>query len=187
MTTESPVGRCRKCKLPITGVRPRQPGASVTWTVTDTNTTADGLSYCPPNPDHDGHIGKHQPCSHGQAYRKYEPDGTVTCECGQRFHTDNTTAVPDGYTALDLTCGQIQPDDRLVRGEHFATHPPAVVTDVDLSTDGLLVGVWLLGRDLPVQMDTSKPALVLRPPSAERAFNHKPAYEVHRYPRGMDD
>jgi hypothetical protein len=44
---------CRRCRLPI------EPIAS-TWVVTGTGTTADGLSYCPPNPDAASH-GVHRP------------------------------------------------------------------------------------------------------------------------------
>lgn len=45
---------CRKCKLPIHDVKG-------VWVVFDPSTTADGLSYCPPNPDHLGKVGNHAP------------------------------------------------------------------------------------------------------------------------------
>lgn len=45
---------CHRCDLPIVKV------GSV-WVVTGTDSTADGLSYCPPNPDHAGHHGAHAP------------------------------------------------------------------------------------------------------------------------------
>jgi hypothetical protein len=36
------------------------------WAVTGTGTTADGLSYCPPNPDA-VKVGKHRPRKNGQS------------------------------------------------------------------------------------------------------------------------
>lgn len=60
---------CRHCLQPITNID----GVQI---VTGTNTTADGLSYCPPNPDHEGPFGDHVPV-HGSGV---EP---VKCtECG---------------------------------------------------------------------------------------------------------
>lgn len=47
---------CKKCRCPIEPV-PGHPGE---WVVMGTGTTADGLSYCPPNPDA-GKVGSHQP------------------------------------------------------------------------------------------------------------------------------
>ena len=44
---------CRKCRCPICYIG----GA---WVVIDPSTTADGLSYCPPNPDAPKH-GVHVP------------------------------------------------------------------------------------------------------------------------------
>lgn len=44
---------CRKCKLPIEHIG----GA---WVVIDPATTADGLSYCPPDPDA-RNVGSHVP------------------------------------------------------------------------------------------------------------------------------
>lgn len=44
---------CRKCRLAIELI-------GGTWIVMGTGTTADGLSYCPPNPDA-AHVGEHQP------------------------------------------------------------------------------------------------------------------------------
>lgn len=51
--------RCSHCKLPVVNIG----GALV---VMDTGTTADGLSYCPPDPDHQGEVGAHLPtlCAH---------------------------------------------------------------------------------------------------------------------------
>jgi len=46
---------CRKCHLTIEFI-------GGTWVVMDTGTTADGLSYCPPDPDTARRvIGDHQP------------------------------------------------------------------------------------------------------------------------------
>lgn len=45
---------CLRCRLPIVKV-------DTAWVVIDTGTTADGLSYCPPNPDHLGKLGNHRP------------------------------------------------------------------------------------------------------------------------------
>lgn len=45
---------CRKCGCPIDNVA----GVLV---VLDPTTTADGLSYCPPNPDYPGKLGVHVP------------------------------------------------------------------------------------------------------------------------------
>ncbi len=45
---------CRRCHLHIERI-------AGTWTVMDTGTTADGLTYCPPNPDHAGRLGTHIP------------------------------------------------------------------------------------------------------------------------------
>lgn len=45
---------CRKCGFTIVLIA----GA---WVVIDPATTADGLSYCPPDPDTLGRIGNHQP------------------------------------------------------------------------------------------------------------------------------
>lgn len=45
---------CRKCGCPIDNV-------NGVWVVFDPSTTADGLSYCPPNPDHTGYLGAHAP------------------------------------------------------------------------------------------------------------------------------
>ena len=50
---------CRKCKLPIVEIT--TPGAGKDWVVVDTETTADGLSYCPPDPDARVQFGKHVP------------------------------------------------------------------------------------------------------------------------------
>jgi ribosomal protein L24E len=50
--------RCRFCGLPIEKIG----GYMV---VMGTGTSADGLSFCPPNPDHDGELGSHEPpCDH---------------------------------------------------------------------------------------------------------------------------
>ena len=46
--------RCRKCRCPIELI-------DGTWVVMNSKTTADGLSYCPPNPDSRGPFGKHEP------------------------------------------------------------------------------------------------------------------------------
>lgn len=46
---------CRKCKCSIALVAGE-------WVVVDPETTADGLSYCPPNPDADK-VGKHVPAA----------------------------------------------------------------------------------------------------------------------------
>lgn len=46
---------CRKCGSVIAFIG----GA---WVVQDRETTADGLSYCPPNPDAD-RVGSHQPAA----------------------------------------------------------------------------------------------------------------------------
>jgi hypothetical protein len=45
---------CRKCRLAIELIG----GA---WVVMGTGTTADGLSYCPPDPDHQGRLSVHVP------------------------------------------------------------------------------------------------------------------------------
>lgn len=44
---------CRKCHLPVVH-------AGGAWVVEGTGTTADGLSYCPPNPDA-ARVGDHDP------------------------------------------------------------------------------------------------------------------------------
>lgn len=49
---------CRYCGLPIQLI-------DGYWIVIDPETTADGLSYCPPDPDHQGDLGWHEPpCDH---------------------------------------------------------------------------------------------------------------------------
>ena len=48
---------CRKCKLNLERVG----GGSGMWVVADTGTTADGLSFCPPDPDARKVPGSHQP------------------------------------------------------------------------------------------------------------------------------
>ena len=45
---------CRKCGLSIQFI-------DDVWVVMDTQTTADGLSYCPPDPDARGPFGNHVP------------------------------------------------------------------------------------------------------------------------------
>lgn len=57
----SDLPKCRFCGLPIIMI-------DGYWIVTDSDTTADGLSYCPPDPDmaEDVTPGWHQPpCDHG--------------------------------------------------------------------------------------------------------------------------
>jgi hypothetical protein len=44
---------CTKCKMPVEDIG----GALV---VSGTNTTADGLSYCPPDPDTTRKVGDHR-------------------------------------------------------------------------------------------------------------------------------
>jgi hypothetical protein len=44
----------RKCRMPIVKI-------DGVYVVLDSGTTADGLTYCPPNPDHRGTFGSHQP------------------------------------------------------------------------------------------------------------------------------
>lgn len=51
MSTEQ--RRCRKCGLTIEWI-------GRAWVVVDTDTTADGLSFCPPDPDA-GRVGNHVP------------------------------------------------------------------------------------------------------------------------------
>jgi len=52
--------RCYRCGCTIVGVSVYWQGTR-TWVVVDTGTTADGLTYCPPNPDHAGRVGEHRP------------------------------------------------------------------------------------------------------------------------------
>ena len=54
---------CTKCRLPIWSypVHHARPDLGVAWAVEGTGTTADGLSYCPPDPDHLGELGDHEP------------------------------------------------------------------------------------------------------------------------------
>ena len=56
--------QCWRCGLPITYVD----GAG--WTPLDTGTTADGLTYCPPDPDNEP-TGVHEPERHPDG----SPDG----------------------------------------------------------------------------------------------------------------
>lgn len=46
-------GKCRFCRLRIENVQG-------VWVVLGTNTTADGLTYCPPNPDYAGPFHDHE-------------------------------------------------------------------------------------------------------------------------------
>lgn len=55
-----PEAICRKCGLPIECYG-SSPGTGTYWAVAGTGTTADGLSYCPPDPDHRGRLGCHVP------------------------------------------------------------------------------------------------------------------------------
>lgn len=53
---------CAKCRMPIQYFRSN---GDVYWVVTESSTTADGLSYCPPNPDARRH-GSHRPTTLGK-------------------------------------------------------------------------------------------------------------------------
>lgn len=63
-----PTRICRKCGLPIVWI-------DGVWTVMDTETTADGLSYCPPDPDTRKRPGDHIPRKSGRSAA--ETPGTI--------------------------------------------------------------------------------------------------------------
>ncbi len=56
---------CRKCHMPVECI-------AGTYVVMWSGTTADGLSYCPPNPDHLGRFGNHVPAKCGIRPRKWQ-------------------------------------------------------------------------------------------------------------------
>lgn len=55
---------CRKCGATIAPVRDN------VWMVVNTNTTGDGLTYCPPNPDHTGRFGEHVPTKENRGQKR---------------------------------------------------------------------------------------------------------------------
>lgn len=68
---------CRRCELPVTV-------SGDVWVVFGSDTTADGLSYCPPDPDYRGRsLGVHRPRA-GTVTVKVVVDDPAWQEAGER-------------------------------------------------------------------------------------------------------
>lgn len=107
--------RCLHCELPVKTV------AGVVY-VDGTGTTADGLTYCPPDPDRDPGDGVHlaRLCAgHGDTVRRWQ--GTSCGEAGwgpghrippglTMALVDETVALMRGACAEGRGCSDVQPE-----------------------------------------------------------------------------